>query len=61
MPKSDTNSQKSAGKKVKAPVQLNPDQLEAVAGGMRAQVGVKGTSTTTTGAAPPKPIIKLTQ
>lgn len=36
MKKSDTDSQKSAGKKVEAPVQLTPDQLEAAAGGMRA-------------------------
>ena len=60
MAKSDTNSQKSAGKKVEAPVQLTPDQLEAVAGGMRAQVGGKGTSTTT-GAVGPGPTIKLKQ
>lgn len=36
MKKSDTDSQKSAGKKVEAPVQLTLDQLEAAAGGMRA-------------------------
>ena len=59
MKKSDTNSQKSAGKKVEAPVQLTPEQLEAAAGGMRAQIPVKGTSTTTTGAVGPNPTIKL--
>ncbi len=61
MKKSDTNSPKSAGEKIEAPVQLNPDQLEAVAGGRRAQIDVKGTSTTTTGAVGPKTTIKLTQ
>lgn len=59
MKKSDTNSQKSAGKKVEAPVQLSPEQLEAAAGGMRALVGTKGTSTTTTGAAGPTTTIKI--
>ena len=59
MKKSDTDSQKSAGKKVEAPVQLTPDQLEAAAGGMRAQIGSKGTSTT--GAVGPGPTIKLKQ
>ena len=55
MKKSDTNSRKSASeKKVKAPIQLNPDQLEAVAGGMARRIDVKGTSTTTTGAVGPK-------
>ena len=61
MKKSDTSSQKSAGKKVEAPVQLTPDQLEAAAGGMRAQIGSKGTSTSTTGAVGPGPTIKLKQ
>ena len=60
MKKSDINSQKSADKKVEAPVQLKPDELEAVAGGMRARIDVKGTSTTTTGAVGPKPSTKLT-
>ena len=54
MKKSDINSQKSADKKVEAPVQLNPDQLEAVAGGMAARIDPKGTGTTTTGAVGPK-------
>ena len=53
MKKSDTNSQKSADKKVEAPIQLNPDQLEAVAGGI-ARTVTKGTGTTTTGAVGPK-------
>jgi hypothetical protein len=61
MKKSDTNSQKSAGKKVEVPVQLSPEQLEAAAGGMRAQIDPKGTSTTTTGAVGPTPTIKLKQ
>ena len=38
MKKSDTNSQKSAGKKVEAPVQLTPEQLEIVAAGFRAAI-----------------------
>ena len=60
MTKSETNSPQSAGEKLEAPVQLNPEQLEAVAGGMKAQINLgKGTSTTTTGAAPPIPLIKL--
>ncbi|MBR1269681.1 hypothetical protein JQ629_19405 [Bradyrhizobium sp. AUGA SZCCT0222] len=54
MKKSDTNSQKSAGKKIEAPVQLKPEQLEAVAGGMAARIDPKGTGTTTTGAVGPK-------
>lgn len=59
MKKSDTNSEKSAGKKAEAPVQLTPDQLEAVAGGMRAQIDPKGTGTTTTGAIGPTTTTKL--
>ncbi|MBR1189764.1 hypothetical protein JQ634_28455 [Bradyrhizobium sp. AUGA SZCCT0240] len=54
MKKSDTNSQKSADKKVEAPVQLKPEQLEAVAGGMIRRTDPKGTGTTTTGAVGPK-------
>ena len=61
MAKSDASSQKAAGEKLEAPVQLTPEQLEAAAGGLRAQVTpVKGTATTTTGAAGPKiPDIKI--
>lgn len=59
MKKSDINSPKSADKKVEAPVELSPDQLEAVAGGMKARIPVKGTSTTTTGAVGPKPKLNM--
>lgn len=58
MKKSDTSSEKSASKKVEAPVQLSPEQLEAVAAG---RAPVKGTSTTTTGAVGPSPTIKIKQ
>ena len=58
MTKSET--EKSVGEKLEAPVQLTPEQLETVAAGMRAQtIPVKGTSTTTTGAAGPTPTIKI--
>lgn len=54
MKKSDTNSRKSADKKVEAPIQLKPEELEAAAGGMAARIDPKGTGTTTTGAVGPK-------
>jgi len=57
MTKSET--EKSVGEKLEAPVQLTPEQLEIVAAGMRAQIPVKGTSTTTTGAVGPTPTIKI--
>jgi hypothetical protein len=53
MKKSET--EKSVGEKLEAPIQLTPEQLETAAGGMRAQVG-KG-QTATTGAVSPKPPI----
>jgi hypothetical protein len=53
MKKSET--EKSVGEKLEAPIQLTPEQLETAAGGMKAQVG-KG-QTATTGAVSPKPPI----
>ena len=55
MKKSET--EKSVGEKLEAPIQLTPEQLEAVAAGMKPQIG-KG-STTTTGPNPTIPIPKL--
>jgi hypothetical protein len=55
MKKSET--EKSVGEKLEAPVQLTPEQLETVAAGMKANIG-KG-STTTTGPVPTPPIPKL--
>ena len=52
----------TAGEKLEAPVQLTPEQLEAVAAGFKAQitVGGKGTEdpTVLTGAISTRPVLK---
>ena len=62
MKKSEAKPQ-TAGDKLEAPVQLTPEQLEAVAAGFKAQItaGGKGTTggTATTGAYPTPPVLKL--
>ena len=62
MKKSEAKPQ-TAGEKLEAPVQLTPEQLEAVAAGFKAQItlGGKGTTggTATTGAYPTPPVLKL--
>jgi hypothetical protein len=57
MTKSET--EKSVDEKLEAPVQLTPEQLEAVAAGMKSQIGKGSTTTTTTGPNPTIPIPKL--
>ena len=60
MKDSETKSQKSVGEKLEAPIQLTPEQLKDVAGGM-ARTTKGGDSTATTGAVQKLPIGKLTQ
>ena len=62
MKKSEAKPQ-TAGEKLEAPVQLTPEQLEAVAAGFKAQITLGGKGTTggaaTTGAYPTQPVAKL--
>ena len=59
MAKSDTTSQKAAGEKLEAPVQLTPEQLKAAAGGMRAQTTPVKDTTKTGAVGPTLPNIKI--